>query len=132
MEDIFEEYPAAIRSTELIAARCAAFNLTTNLEYTFPDYRLDSGESQDAHLARTCWEAFADKYPDTTQKVRDRLSDELRLIAKFDLSGFFLIYRDLLGLSKEIAAELRGKDRTGSLKYLPPGRGRGSAVSSIV
>ncbi|MDQ3442777.1 MAG: DNA polymerase III subunit alpha [Chloroflexota bacterium] len=132
MEDIFEEYPEAIRSTELIAARCAAFNLTTNLEYTFPDYRLDSGESQDAHLARTCWEAFADKYPDTTQKVRDRLSDELRLIAKFDLSGFFLIYRDLLGLSKEIAAELRGKDRTGSLKYLPPGRGRGSAVSSIV
>ncbi|MBA2468061.1 MAG: DNA polymerase III subunit alpha, partial [Chloroflexia bacterium] len=132
MERIFAEYPEAIRSTQLIADRCATFNLTTDLGYTFPDYHQASGESQDAYLARTCWEAFAEKYPDTTQHARDRLSEELRLIAKLKLSGFFLIYRDLLGLSTEIAAELRGKDRTGSLKYLPPGRGRGSAVSSIV
>jgi len=132
MARIFEAYPEALHSTQLIAERCAAFNLTKNLEYIFPDYDQASGESQDAYLARTCWEAFAGKYPDSTQHARDRLSDELRLIAKLGLSGFFLIYRDLLGLSKEIAAELRGKDRTGSLKHLPPGRGRGSAVSSIV
>jgi error-prone DNA polymerase len=134
MERIFAQYPEAIRSTEHIAARCQAFNLTDRktLGYAFPSYHQGSGESQDAHLARTCWEAFADKYPHSTQQARDRLSEELRLIAKLDLSGFFLIYRDLLNLSKEVAAEIRGKDRTGSLKFLPPGRGRGSAVSSIV
>ena len=132
MEQIFAGYPEAIRSTEHIAARCAAFNLTKNLGYTFPDYRLDSGESQDDYLARACWEAYAAKYPNSTQTARDRLTEELRLIAKLNLSGFFLIYRDLLNLSKDIAAELRGPNRAGSRSYLPPGRGRGSAVSSIV
>jgi len=132
MEQIFAGYPEAIRSTELIAARCATFNLTKNLGYSFPDYRLDSGESQDDYLARVCWEAFAAKYPNSTQAARDRLTEELRLIAKLNLSGFFLIYRDLLDLSKVIAAELRGPNRAGSRSYLPPGRGRGSAVSSIV
>ncbi len=134
MGEIFEEYPEAIRSTELIATRCKAFDLTDreNLRYKFPDYRQASDETQDAYLARTCWEAFAERYPDSPEKARDRLSEELRLIAKLELSGFFLIYRDLLNLSREVAAELRGKDRTGSLKHLPPGRGRGSAVSSIV
>ncbi len=131
MERIFADYPEAIRSTELIAERCAAFNLTKHLDYSFPDYHLDSGESQDAYLARICWEAFVGKYPDSTENDRDQLSEELRLIAKLKLSGFFLIYRDLLELSKEIATELRGK-RSGSRSYLPPGRGRGSAVSSIV
>jgi len=132
MEQIFAGYPEAIRSTEHIAARCATFNLTKNLGYTFPDYRLDSGESQDDYLARACWEAYAAKYPNSTQTARDRLTEELRLIAKLNLSGFFLIYRDLLNLSKDIAAELRGPNRAGSRSYLPPGRGRGSAVSSIV
>jgi len=131
MEAIFVDYPEAIRSTQLIAARCAAFNLTKDLAYTFPDYRLDSGESQDHHLARTCWEAFARKYPGGNEEARSRLTEELGLIAKLNLSGFFLIYRDLLDLSKEIATELRGA-RTGSRSFLAPGRGRGSAVSSIV
>jgi error-prone DNA polymerase len=132
MEHIFARYPEAIRSTELIVARCAGFNLAHDLDYAFPDYRLDSGESQDDHLARTCWEAFARKYPNSTESARNRLAEELRLIAKLGLSGFFLIYRDLLELSKEIATELRGQNRVGSRSYLPPGRGRGSAVSSIV
>jgi error-prone DNA polymerase len=132
MGHIFAGYPEAIRSTELIAARCAAFNLARHLEYQFPDYHLENGESQDSHLARTCWEAFASKYPENTEQDCERLAEELRLIAKLGLSGFFLIYRDLLDLSKEIAAELRGQNDTGSRSYLPPGRGRGSAVSSIV
>jgi error-prone DNA polymerase len=132
MEAIFENHPEAIRSTELIAERCASFNLTTDLGYGFPDYRLDTGESQDDILARACWDEFASKYPESTKEARDRLAEELRLIAKLGLSGFFLIYRDLLRLSKDIAAELRGPNRTGSRSFLPPGRGRGSAVSSIV
>ncbi len=130
-EEIFADHPEAIRSTELIARRCAAFNLTRDLAYTFPDYRLDSGESQDHHLTRTCWESFARKYPGGNEVARARLTEELRLIATLNLSGFFLIYRDLLDLSREIATELRGK-RTGSRSFLAPGRGRGSAVSSIV
>jgi error-prone DNA polymerase len=128
---VFADYPEAIRSTERIANRCARFNLANDLDYTFPDYRTDSGESPDHHLARVCWEAFAAKYPGDNEEARNRLADELATIAKLNLSGFFLIYRDLLNLCNEVAAELRGS-RTGSRSFLPAGRGRGSAVSSIV
>ncbi|HYI25100.1 MAG TPA: PHP domain-containing protein, partial [Thermomicrobiales bacterium] len=131
MADIFAEYPEAIRSTAIIASRCAGFNLARNLDYTFPDYRADGAESPDDRLTRLCWEAFARKYPGDNEEARQRLTEELGTIATLNLSGFFLIYRDLLNLSNEIAAEIRGP-RTGSRAFLPAGRGRGSAVSSIV
>lgn len=132
MERIFVRYPEAIHTTELIADRCRRFDLTRDLGYTFPDQHQDDGESQDDYLARVSWEAFAERYPDNDQRARVQLAEELRLIAKLNLSGFFLIYRNLLELSKTVATELRGKARTGSRSFLPPGRGRGSAVSSIV
>ncbi len=57
-----------------------------------------------------------------------RLEEELRLIAKHGLGGFFLIYRDLLELGKEVAREVYGPDHADR----PPGRGRGSSVGSLV
>lgn len=134
MDRIFANYPEAIRTTELIADRCGQFNLTTNLGYSFPDYPVEDGYSQDEYLSHVCWEKFEERYPDGEgrDRARESLTEELRLIAKLDLSGFFLMYCDLLKLSQDVAEELRGKDRTGSRNSLPPGRGRGSAVSSIV
>ena len=52
-----------------------------------------------------------------------RLDDELALIRRLRLSGFFLLHYDLLELAREVAAEVRGPDSARSL--LPPGRGRG-------
>src|SRR5207249_1972180 len=59
-----------------------------------------------------------------------RLEEELRVIRHLGLSGFFLLHRDMLELAREVAAEVRGRDSARAL--LPPGRGRGSSVSSIV
>src|SRR5436189_2839732 len=59
-----------------------------------------------------------------------RLDQELRVIRGLGLSGFFLLHRDLLELAREVAAEVRGGAAARGL--LPPGRGRGSSVSSIV
>jgi error-prone DNA polymerase len=136
MEALFARYPEAIRTTELIAERCARFDLTCDLQYEFPDYETPSGESADDFLVRTCWEAFAGRYPDPAHekydKAREQLQDELRLIRQHGLAGFFLLYRDLLNLARDVAAEIRGREMTGSRSFLPPGRGRGSAVSSIV
>src|SRR4029453_16337104 len=42
----------------------------------------------------------------------------------------FLLHRDMLELAREVAAEVRGPES--SRRLLPPGRGRGSSVSSIV
>src|SRR5207247_2979478 len=63
-------------------------------------------------------------------EAQARLEDELRIIRVLKLSGFFLLHRDMLELAREVAAEVRGPDTARAL--LPPGRGRGSSVSSIV
>ena len=52
------------------------------------------------------------------------------MIAGLGLAGFFLLHRDLLELAREVAVEVRGPSSARAL--LPPGRGRGSSVSSIV
>jgi error-prone DNA polymerase len=59
-----------------------------------------------------------------------RLDEELRVIRHLGLSGFFLLHRDLLELAREVALEVRGPES--ARRRLPPGRGRGSSVSSIV
>jgi error-prone DNA polymerase len=62
----------------------------------------------------------------------ERLEEELRLIAKHGLAGFFLAYYDLLRMAGGIAQELKGRDPTLPPDERPVGRGRGSSVSSIV
>ncbi len=59
-----------------------------------------------------------------------RLEQELAVIDKLGLSGFFLLHHEILELAREVAVEVRGRDTARAL--LPPGRGRGSSVSSIV
>ena len=64
------------------------------------------------------------------RRARERLDDELALIARLGLAGFFLLHWEVLELARECALEVRGP---GSPRHaLPPGRGRGSSVGSIV
>lgn len=96
-------YPAAIETTAWIAARCAAFDLTRDWQYTFPENDAGTGESPDPALACLAWHLFAQRYEAGNQVARERVTDELRLIAKHPFSGFFLLYHDLLDLAREIA-----------------------------
>ena len=76
---------------------------------------------------------FGTRYPRGNalhEQAKARLDEELRVIRALGLSGFFLLHRDLLELAREVAVEVRGPDTVRAL--LPPGRGRGSSVSSIV
>jgi len=131
---LFDRYPAALRATLEIAERCAGFDLPRDLAYRFPDYPTAPGETPDDLLARICREALAERYPEPERRAaaEERLAEELRLIARHRLAGFFLLYRDLLLLAQEVAAEVRGTDTPRAVGNLPPGRGRGSSVSSIV
>jgi len=51
-------------------------------------------------------------------------------VAGLGLSGFFNLHHELLELARQVAVEVRGPGSARAL--LPPGRGRGSSVSSIV
>jgi len=135
MRELFAHYPRAIWNAGVIAERCT-FNLIRDLGYQFPHYPVPEGETADTFLARICQEAFGRKYgqsdPETQENARQRLTEELRLIRKHGLAGFFLTYRDILKLAGTIAAELRGRDPNLPPDERPVGRGRGSSVSSIV
>ncbi|HEY7706366.1 MAG TPA: DNA polymerase III subunit alpha, partial [Gaiellaceae bacterium] len=77
---------------------------------------------------------FAERYQaghgQLLAKARARLEQELRLIDELGLAGFFLLHWEVLELAREIALEVRGPGSP--RRFLPPGRGRGSSVGSIV
>ena len=131
-EEMLERLPreAALRTRE-VAERCT-FDLTQELGYRYPDFS-DRVDPADVQLARICEHAFAERYADANalkRRAHARLEDELRLIARLGLSGFFLLHWEVLELARECALEVRGP---GSPRHvLPPGRGRGSSVGSIV
>ena len=125
----FADHPEAVAETERLADTLR-FDLTSDLGYRYPGAE-DRGA--DRKLAEVCHGCFEARYP-VGSKLRveaaARLEDELRLIAKLGLSGFFLLHREMLELARDVAIEVRGTDTVRAL--LPPGRGRGSSVSSIV
>ena len=128
----FPDDRAAVRATVELAERLT-FDLTHELGYRYPDFS-DRDDPADLQLARVCRQAFEDRYRHSPRPLRtradERLRDELALIAELGLSGFFLLHWEVLELARDVAAEVRGP---GSPRHLlPPGRGRGSSVGSIV
>jgi error-prone DNA polymerase len=125
----FADHPDAVAETERLA-ETLRFDLTSDLGYRYPG--AEDGQA-DRKLAEVCHACFETRYPPGSPlraEASVRLEDELRLIARLGLSGFFLLHRDMLELAREVAIEVRGPDTVRAL--LPPGRGRGSSVSSIV
>ncbi|MDQ6673084.1 MAG: DNA polymerase III subunit alpha, partial [Chloroflexota bacterium] len=141
--ELFAAYPQAIANIHRIADRCAAFNLANHRElgYDFPDFTRKQGEQHapaDEVLATFCWGKFDERYPpdrtdaDLRAKAQTQLDAELQLVKKHKLDGFFLIYRDLQEQATEVAQKVRGAGTIRGGSGLPPGRGRGSSVSSII
>jgi error-prone DNA polymerase len=134
VESLFQDRPDAIEATEYIAQRCAAFDLTQDLGYLFPDFRGQEQLSAPDALAAMCWRKLDELYPpgsDFRHEAVKRLESELKLVKHHKLCGFFLVYRDLMDLAREVARDVRAGSRRASGNLLP-GRGRGSSVSSII
>jgi error-prone DNA polymerase len=117
---------AVLRTAEVAAG--LTFDLTQELGYRYPDFS-DGFETADGQLKIVCEQAFSKRYP-RNGKARQRLDEELALISELKLSGFFLLHWEVLELAREVAVEVRGRDSP--RQSLPPGRGRGSSVGSIV
>ena len=132
--EIADRFPLdrdAVERTARIAERCE-FDLTQELGYRYPDFS-DQAESAIAQLTCVCNRAFDERYSGANGQKRDaraRLEEELRLIDELGLAGFFLLHHEVLELARDVANEVRGRDSPRNT--LPPGRGRGSSVGSIV
>jgi error-prone DNA polymerase len=128
MAERFKDMPEAIHESGRLAERLT-FDLTADLGYRYPG---SEDEHANRKLAELCTSLIDERYAGRKSHAEAcaRLAEELKVIRGLDLSGFFLLHRDLLELAREVAAEVRGPDAARAV--LPPGRGRGSSVASIV
>ena len=130
--ELFPDDRDAVRRTVEIAARLE-FDLTEELGYRYPDFS-DGDVPAIQQLAEVCNDAFAGRYPPSNRlllgQARARLEQELKLIDELGLAGFFLLHWEVLELARELANGIRGPGSP--RRWLPPGRGRGSSVGSIV
>ena len=131
MAERFPDDPGAVARAGDLAARLE-FDLTQELGYRYPDFS-DGDEPAIAQLAGVCNHAFDERYSGANghkKRARARLDEELALIGELGLAGFFLLHWEVLELAREVALEVRGASVARNV--LPPGRGRGSSVGSIV
>jgi error-prone DNA polymerase len=117
MARLFDAYPLAISNTLAIAERCT-FRLE-KLAGQFPYFPIPEGESSHHSYLRTLVYAGARKrygWP-FSSKVERQLEYELGIIARMDLSGYFLVVWDISHKARELGVL---------------GQGRGSAANSAV
>jgi error-prone DNA polymerase len=145
MASRFPEHPEAVRETLLLSEELR-FDLGKDLGYRYPGAEDERASSR---LAELCWNRLHDRYgPQASlswdgavaesraatraagEEARARLEQELRVIDRLGLAGFFLLHHEMLELAREVSREVRGPDSVRAL--LAPGRGRGSSVSSLV
>ena len=124
----FAEHPEAVAESGRLAERLR-FDLACDHGYRYPGAE---DLTADRELAELCEARFEGRYAGTPERAeaRRRLEEELAVIRKLRLSGFFRLHADLLELAREVAREVRGPRSARGI--LPPGRGRGSSVSSVV
>ena len=128
MAERFRDHPDAVAEAGRLAERLR-FNVASDHGYRYPGAE---DREADRELAELCEARFEGRYAGTPERkeARRRLTEELGVIRKLGLSGFFRLHADLLELAREVAREVRGPDSARGV--LPPGRGRGSSVSSVV
>jgi error-prone DNA polymerase len=137
MASRFTDHPQAVAETLRLAERLS-FDLTRDLGYRYP-----GAEDRDAsrQLAELCRLRMEERYGAgappraraAASEARARLEEELKVIDRLGLPGFFLLHHEMLELAREVALEVRGAGGVDSPRaLLAPGRGRGSSVSSLV
>ena len=126
----FRDHPEAVAESARLARERLRFDLTRDLGYSYPGAE---DPTADRRLGGLCRLRLEHRYPPSSRhraEAERRLDEELGLIGRLRLSGFFLLHHEMLELAREVALEVR--DASSARRLLPPGRGRGSSVSSIV
>ncbi|MEZ4332800.1 MAG: error-prone DNA polymerase [Myxococcota bacterium] len=114
----FADRPEWILATRAIAERCA-FELDA-LDYRFPCYPLDPGETQMGRLRRLVEAGARRRYgASPSPRVRRQLEHELAVIEKLDLAGYFLIVEDVTSFAtrSRILCQGRGSAANSAVCY---------------
>ncbi len=115
MNSKFADYPAALASTQEIAARCQ-LELPLNVRH-FPAIDLPEGETPEQVLRREAENGAQTRYGVLTPAIRTRLDHELQVIGDRDYAPLFLIMQEIVSFARSASV---------------PVASRGSASSSLV
>ena len=122
MYELFSDYPGACERTAEIAARCHVLFDTETMH--LPHYPVPAGHTLESFLSENAREGLESRLARSVQRqhsdaeYRDRLEEELKIIAKMGFPGYFLVVWDFIRHAKE--------------NDIPVGPGRGSAAGSVV
>jgi DNA polymerase-3 subunit alpha len=119
MQEVFREFPEAIRSTLEIAEKCnVEFDFKKSYMPRFP-IPADAGvQTLEEYLAKLAREGLARRYSSITPQMTERLEHELAVINKMGYAGYFLIVQDFINAARRMGVRV--------------GPGRGSAAGSLV
>ncbi len=101
MQRLFAEVPESMSNTLLIAERC---NVNLDFQgYHLPDFPVPSNHTAETYLRELCEAGARKRYGDeaTSQKVRERLAYELRIVHEMGFDAYFLIVWDLCRFARE-------------------------------
>jgi DNA polymerase-3 subunit alpha len=116
MQQLFREYPDAIKNTVSIAEKC---NLTIPTgKMIFPNYPIPKGYDESSYLKEFVMDRVKLRYPKPNKEVLQRIDYELGVISDKGYSAYFLIVQDFVNWAKDQGIRV--------------GPGRGSAAGSIV
>ncbi len=107
MAALFADLPAAIENTAVIAQRCQ-FRLR-DLNYRFPDFPLPKGTTQDDFLRDLVLRAAPARFSPCSDRTREQLDRELRLIARLGLTGYFLVVWDIIEFCRQRDILVQGR-----------------------
>ncbi len=125
MARLFKNFPEAIARTLDIAEACR-FSLG-ELKYEYPDEPVPEGKTAQQHLEDLTWTGAQERYPQDRYPegipadVKDRLVEELALIARLDYARYFLTVHDVVSFArrqkKEILCQGRGSAANSAVCY---------------
>jgi DNA polymerase-3 subunit alpha len=116
MNDLFRDYPEAVKNTLVIADQCNVEIETGKLH--FPLFPLPQGETEESYFEKLAWAGLKKRYSTLTSELEDRLKYELEVIKTKGYSAYFLITQDFVNWAKN--------------QGIGVGPGRGSAAGSLV
>jgi error-prone DNA polymerase len=121
MAELFAEYPQALERSVEIAKRASAFSLD-ELKYQYPDDVAPPGMTAMQYLIDLTWKGAAERYGgmDTlTERVRNQIEHEFRLIEELKYAPYFLTVYDIVkeARARQILCQGRGAAANSAVCY---------------
>lgn len=115
----FADLPGAIERTMEISDRCE-FKMD-QLRYEYPEELAPEGMTPMEYLIQLIWEGANKRYPDgVSDKVREQINHELKLIDELRYEAYFLTVWDLVRFAREeeILCQGRGSAANSAVCYM--------------